>query len=67
MTDASKFVAGSLQALSTMMSLEVPHVNLLTKVDLLQDKASFLCHSQLASENKHEHCYCRNAAQFSAS
>lgn len=39
MTDASKFVAGSLQALSTMMSLEVPHVNLLTKVDLLQDKS----------------------------
>mmetsp|Transcript_7305 Transcript_7305/g.21552 ORF Transcript_7305/g.21552 Transcript_7305/m.21552 type:complete len:271 (+) Transcript_7305:381-1193(+) len=39
MTDAPKFVAGSLQALSTMVSLEVPHVNLLTKVDLLPDKS----------------------------
>ncbi len=38
MTDAPKFVAGSLQALSTMVTLEVPHVNLLTKVDLLPDK-----------------------------
>lgn len=41
MTDAPKFVAGSLQALSTMVTLEVPHVNLLTKVDLLPDKVSF--------------------------
>ena len=31
-------VAGSLQALSAMVQLELPHVNVLTKVDLLSDK-----------------------------
>ena len=33
--EVSKFVAGSLQALSAMVLLELPHVNVLTKVDLL--------------------------------
>lgn len=44
MSEVSKFVAGSLQALSAMVLLELPHVNVLTKVDLLtQDsKASTL-------------------------
>ena len=35
MSEISKFVAGSLQALSAMVLLELPHVNVLTKVDLL--------------------------------
>jgi Conserved hypothetical ATP binding protein len=34
-TDVAKFVAGSLQVLSAMAQLEVPHVSVLTKVDLL--------------------------------
>lgn len=34
-SEVSKFVAGSLQALSAMVLLELPHVNVLTKVDLL--------------------------------
>lgn len=34
-SEMSKFVAGSLQALSAMVLLELPHVNVLTKVDLL--------------------------------
>ncbi|KAK9803735.1 hypothetical protein WJX73_009428 [Symbiochloris irregularis] len=34
-SDGSKFVAGSLQALSAMVQLELPHINVLTKVDLL--------------------------------
>jgi hypothetical protein len=38
MTDAAKFIAGSLQALSAMVKLELPHINVLTKMDLLQDK-----------------------------
>lgn len=35
MSDVTKFVAGSLQALSAMVLLELPHINMLTKVDLL--------------------------------
>ena len=37
--DASKLVAGNLTALSAMMCFELPHVNVLTKCDLVQDKA----------------------------
>ena len=33
--EVSKFVAGSLQAMSAMVLLELPHLNVLTKVDLL--------------------------------
>lgn len=42
MSEAAKFVAGSLQALAAMVLLELPHVSVLTKVDLLspEDKAS---------------------------
>lgn len=36
-SDGPKFVAGALQALSAMVQLELPHVNLLTKVDLLAE------------------------------
>lgn len=36
--EMGKFVAGSLQALSAMVQLELPHVNVLTKVDLCKDK-----------------------------
>mmetsp|Transcript_34223 Transcript_34223/g.61727 ORF Transcript_34223/g.61727 Transcript_34223/m.61727 type:complete len:281 (-) Transcript_34223:173-1015(-) len=39
-TDASKFIAGALQALASMVRLELPHVNLLTKCDLVSDKDS---------------------------
>jgi hypothetical protein len=33
-----KFVAGCLSALSAMVQLELPHVNVLTKVDQCRDK-----------------------------
>ena len=36
--DPTKFIAGCLQAMSAMVQLELPHVNVLTKVDLLGDK-----------------------------
>lgn len=39
LVDASKFVSGSLTALSTMVNLEVSHVNVLTKMDLLSKSA----------------------------
>ena len=37
-TDSAKFIAGCFQALSTMVALELPHLNVLTKVDVLEDK-----------------------------
>lgn len=37
-SDAAKFVAGNLTALSAMVSLELPHVNVLTKCDLAPNK-----------------------------
>ncbi|KAL3776480.1 hypothetical protein HJC23_009279 [Cyclotella cryptica] len=38
-TDASKFISGSLLALSAMISMQLPHVNVLSKCDLV-DEAS---------------------------
>ncbi|XP_021959362.1 GPN-loop GTPase 3 [Folsomia candida] len=35
LTDGNKFIAGSLTALGTMINLEIPHMNILTKMDLL--------------------------------
>jgi GTPase SAR1 family protein len=37
-TDAAKFISGQLTALSAMVQLELPHVNVLTKCDLLPNK-----------------------------
>ena len=34
-TDAGKYVAALLASLSTMLHLELPHVNLLSKADLI--------------------------------
>lgn len=39
LTDTAKFFSGILAALSAMVQLEVPHINVLSKLDLL-DKAS---------------------------
>ena len=54
-TDGAKFIAGCLQAQSAMMLLELPHVNVLTKVDLMEDQnvlEPYLWpdHSRLAEE-----------------
>lgn len=40
--DPTKFIAGSLQAMAAMVQLELPHMNLLTKVDLLGDENKVL-------------------------
>jgi len=37
-TDAAKFISGALQALSAMVKLELPHINVLTKMDICPDK-----------------------------
>ncbi|XP_042238512.1 GPN-loop GTPase 3-like [Homarus americanus] len=59
MVDSAKFLSGSLAALATMVQLEVPHINILTKMDLLNKSAReqlemFLepeIHELLASEH----------------
>jgi len=39
MVDTSKFFSGLMAALSTMVNLEVPHINVMSKMDLLGKKA----------------------------
>lgn len=39
MTDGAKFLSGTLAALSVMANIEVPHVNILSKMDLLSKTA----------------------------
>lgn len=39
MIDASKFLSGTLAALSVMINLEIPHINILSKMDLLPKSA----------------------------
>jgi len=39
MIEASKFVSGVMCALSAMVNLEIPHVNVITKLDLLNKRA----------------------------
>lgn len=39
MTDGAKFLSGTMSALSVMVNLELPHVNLLSKMDLLSKQA----------------------------
>lgn len=40
MTDGGKFISGTLTALSVMANLEIPHINILSKMDLLSKTAS---------------------------
>ncbi|ODV97922.1 hypothetical protein PACTADRAFT_47755 [Pachysolen tannophilus NRRL Y-2460] len=39
-TDRSKFFSGALSAMSAMVHLELPHINILSKLDLIKDKVS---------------------------
>lgn len=39
MVDGAKFLSGTMAALSVMVNLEVPHINILTKMDLLSKTA----------------------------
>ena len=38
LTDTAKFISGSLLSLSAMIALELPHVNVLTKCDLMKEE-----------------------------
>ena len=55
MAEVTKFIAGSLQALSAMVQLELPHLNVLTKVDLLNpdSKVSFAFNICCAARRRH--------------
>ena len=39
MLDTAKFVSGLMTALSTMVMLELPHVNVMSKLDLINKSA----------------------------
>ncbi len=39
LTDAAKFFSGVMTALSTMVTLELPHINVMGKLDLLDKKS----------------------------
>jgi len=43
-TDSAKFIAGCMQCQAAMMHLEMPHVNILNKLDLMDDKHSLDLH-----------------------
>ena len=36
--DAAKFFSGAMSALSTMVQLEIPHINIMSKMDLLDKR-----------------------------
>lgn len=38
MTDVTKFISGCMASLSAMVQLELPHVNVLSKMDLVPNK-----------------------------
>jgi hypothetical protein len=40
MTDVTKFISGCMASLSAMIQLELPHVNILSKMDLVTKKRS---------------------------
>jgi GTPase SAR1 family protein len=39
-SDATKYISGTLMCLAAMFSLELPHINVMTKCDLVKDKKS---------------------------
>ena len=52
MVDGSKFISGSMTALSVMVNLEIPHVNVLSKIDLLNPGAKRKLDSYLHPDTK---------------
>lgn len=39
MVDGAKFLSGTMSALSVMVNLELPHINILSKIDLISKSA----------------------------
>ena len=42
MVDGATFLSGTMSALSVMVNLEIPHVNILSKIDLLSPQGMYL-------------------------
>lgn len=57
--DPTKFIAGSLQAMSAMVQLELPHINILTKVDLLGTENKVRSDAPSDLQPKHGWCLMR--------
>ena len=53
--DISKFISGSLLALSAMIALELPHINVLTKADLMSQEQIDSILSQSATQLWYNH------------
>ena len=53
--DISKFISGSLLALSAMIALELPHINVLTKADLMSEEQIDSILSQSATQLWYNH------------
>ncbi|VEU22970.1 DEKNAAC104202 [Brettanomyces naardenensis] len=59
--DRAKFFSGALEAMSTMIFMELPHVNILSKMDLIKDTMSkreirkFLCPDPMLLEDDEIH------------
>ena len=41
MVDGATFLSGTMSALSVMVNLEIPHVNILSKIDLLSPQGMY--------------------------
>ena len=42
MVDGATFLSGTMSALSVMVNLEIPHVNILSKIDLLSPQGMYV-------------------------
>lgn len=51
LSEPTKLLAGTLQAMSAMVLLETPHVNVMTKADLVQDPVRGCCCCTSATHN----------------
>lgn len=57
MVDGAKFLSGTMSALSVMVNLELPHINILSKIDLISKSAKnqldrYVCSLQFYLINK---------------
>lgn len=50
LTDGTKFIAGAMSALGAMVNLEIPHVSVLTKMDLMSKRDKKRLHTYLEPE-----------------
>ena len=55
-TDGAKFIAGCMQCQAAMMNLELPHVNLMSKVDLVDEKGVLEPFSSQITTSSRENC-----------